>query len=191
MYAHLKFLAQIPNFDKFEMKQSFWKSVKYLWRYRIFAATVYKLKVGNFKPCRWARFSPCHCKSKIPAHPEIFGPNGDFQHFWDKAKVFENPLNTFGDIGFLLVQFTGWKWEIWNLDDGLSFKLVFAKLKYLLTWSFWPKFPVSTRLRWSKVFENRLNTFGDIGFLLVQFTGWKSKIWNLNDGLSFHLVIEK
>ena len=94
-------------------------------------------------------------------------------------------------MGFLLVQFTGWKWEISNLVDGLSFHLVIAKVKYLRTWNFRPKCPLSTRLRWSKVFENRLNTFGDMGFLLGQFTSWKWKISNLVDGLSFHLAIEK
>ena len=105
------------------------------------------------------------------------------------SKVFENRLNSFGEIGFLQGQFTGWKWEISNLIDGLSFYLVFAKLKYLLMWNFRPKCPLSTRLRWSKVFENRLNTFGDKGFWLGQFTGWKWKISNLVDGLSFHFAI--
>ena len=31
----------------------------------------YRLKVGNFKCCRCAKFSPCHCKSKIPAHLKL------------------------------------------------------------------------------------------------------------------------
>ena len=180
----------MPTFNTFEMKQSFWKSVKYLWRYRIFAGTVYRLKVENFKSCRWAKFSPCHCKSKIPAHLKFSAQMPTFNMLrW--SKVFENRVNTFGDIGFLLGQFTGWKWEISNLVDGLSFHLVIAKVKYLRTCNFRPKCPLSTRLRWSKVFENRLNTFGDIGFLLGQFTGWKWEISNLVDGLSFHLVIAK
>ena len=107
------------------------------------------------------------------------------------SKIFENRLNTLGDIGFLHVQFTCWKWKISNLVDRLSFHLAIAKVKYLRTKNFLRKCPLSTHLRWSKVFENRLNTFGDIGFLHVQFTGWKWKISNLVDRLSFHLAIAK
>ena len=114
-----------------------------------------------------------------------------FIHVWDEAKFLKIGWNTFGDIGFLLGQFTGLKWGISYLVDGLSFHLVIAKLKYLLTWNFRPKFPLSTRMRWSKVFENRLNTFGDMGFLVRQFTGIKWEISNLVDELSFHLVIAK
>ena len=172
------------------MKQSFWKSVKYLWRYRIFAGTVYMLKVENFKYCRWAKFSPSIAKVKY-LRTWNFRSKCRLSTCVRWSEVLENRSNTFGDIGFLLGQFTGWKWEISNRVDGLNFYLVFAKLKYLLTWNFRPKFPLSTRMRWSKVFENRLKTFGDIGFLLVRFTGWKWKISNLVDGLSFHLAIAK
>ena len=90
--GHLKFSARIPTFKAFEMKQCFWKSGKYLWRYRIFAGTVYRLKVGNFKSCRWAKFSPCHCKSKIPAHMNFSGQMPTFntfemkQSFWKSVK---------------------------------------------------------------------------------------------------------
>ena len=186
--AHLKFSAQMPTFNTFEMKQSFWKSVKYLWRYGIFAGTVYKLKVGNFKSCRWAKFSPCHCKSKIPAHLKFLAQMPTFNTF-EMKQSFWKSVNTFGDIGFLLGQFTGWKWEISNLVDGLSFHLAIEKVKYLRTWKFRPKCCLSTCVRWSKVFENRSNSFGDIGFLLGLFTGWKWEISNLVDGLSFHVAI--
>ena len=132
----------MPTFITFERKESFWKSINYLWKYGSFA--------GKFR---------------------------------------------------------GWKWEVSNLDDGLSFHLVFSKLKYLLTLNFRPKCSLSTRMRpdfqklcfiptfntveMQQIFENRLNTFGDMGFLLVQFTVWKWEISNLVDGLSFHLVIAK
>ena len=45
----MKFLAQIPIFQNFQQKESFWKSVEYLWWYGIFPDTVYSLKVGNFE----------------------------------------------------------------------------------------------------------------------------------------------
>ena len=56
--AHMKFSAQMPTFNIFELKQSFLKSVEYLWRYMIFAGTVYRLTVGNLKCCRCAKFCP-------------------------------------------------------------------------------------------------------------------------------------
>ena len=68
--ARLNLYAQMPTLNIVELRQRFRKSVEYLWRYRIFAGTVYRLKVGNFKCCRCAKFSPCHCKSKIPGQGE-------------------------------------------------------------------------------------------------------------------------
>ena len=118
----------MPTFNTCEMKQSFWKSVKYLWRYRIFAGTVYSLKVGNFKSCRWAKFSPSIAKVKY-LRTWYFRPKCRLSTCVRWSKVFENRWNTFGDIGFLLGQFTGWKWEISNLVDGLSFHLVIAEKK--------------------------------------------------------------
>ena len=135
--AHVKFSAQMPTCNTYEMMQSFWKFVKYLWRYWIFCATVYRYKVGNFKSCRWAKFSPCHCKSKIRAHLKFSAQIATFNKF-EMKQIFRKSVKYFGDMGFLLGQFTCWKWKISNLVDGLSFHLVFAKLKYLLTWNFRP-----------------------------------------------------
>ena len=71
-------------------------------------------------------------------------------------------LNTFGDIRFLLGQCTCWKLEISNVFDAQRFHLAIAKLSYLRTWNFSPKCPPLTSSSWSKVLENRLNSFGDI-----------------------------
>ena len=51
-----------------------------------------------------------------------------------------------------------------------------AKRKYMRIWNFAPKFPPSASAISTKVFENRLNTFEDVGFLLGQCTGWKLEI---------------
>ena len=45
----MKFSSQIPIFHIFQQKESFWKSVEYLWWYSIFYDTVYSLEVGNLK----------------------------------------------------------------------------------------------------------------------------------------------
>ena len=188
--AHLKFAGQMPTFNTFEMKQSFWKSIKYLWRYRIFARTVYRLKVGNFKSFRWAKFSPNHCKSKIPAHLNFWGQMPTFntferkQSFWKSVKYLWR---------YRIFDRTVYRLKVWNFKScrRAKFHLAIAKVKSLRIWTFRAKCPLSTRLRWSKVFENRLNTFGDIGFLLGQFTGWKWEISNLVEGLSFTLPLQK
>ena len=45
----MKFLAQIPIIHIFQQKESFWKSVEYIWWYSIFSDTMYSLKVGKFE----------------------------------------------------------------------------------------------------------------------------------------------
>ena len=47
--AHLKLFTQIPTLYVFKLRQRFRKSVEYRWTYRIFAGTVYRLKVGKLK----------------------------------------------------------------------------------------------------------------------------------------------
>ena len=66
--VRLKLSTKMSTLTIFELRQRFRKSVEYLWRYRIFAGTVYRLKVGYFKCCTCAKFSPCHCKSTTSAH---------------------------------------------------------------------------------------------------------------------------
>ena len=180
----------MAGFNIWEMNQSFWQSVKYRGRCGIFAGTVYMLKVENFKFCRRAKFSPCHSKTKIPAHLK-FRPKCPLSTCLRWSKAFENRLNTFGRYRIIagtvctlkVGNFKSCRWE--------SFHLAIAKVKLLRTWEYMPKCPFSICVRWSKVFENRLNTFGDMGFLLGQFTGWKWEISNLVNRLSFYLAIAK
>ena len=184
--AHVIFSAQMPTFNLYEMKQSFLKSSKYLWRYRIFAGTVYSFKVENFKSCRWSKFSLCHFKTKIPAHVKFSAQMPSFntyemkQSFWKSVKHL-------------------WRYRIFA---ATVYRLKVGNFKYCRWAKFSPchcktnipappKCPVSTRLRLSKVFENRSNTFGDIAFLQGQFIGWKWKISNIVDGLSFHIPLQK
>ena len=72
--AKVKYLRTItmPTITMVELRQRFRKSVEYLWRYRIFAGTVYRLIVSKFQCFRYAKLWPCHCKSKIPAHLKLF-----------------------------------------------------------------------------------------------------------------------
>ena len=47
--GHLKLSTRMPTLNIFELRQRFRKSIEYLSRYRIFAGTVYRLKVDKFK----------------------------------------------------------------------------------------------------------------------------------------------
>ena len=102
--AHLKLSAKMPYFNMCEMKQSFWKSVKYLWRYGIFAGTVYLLKVENFKFFEGLSFHIGIAKVKY-LRTWNFWPKCRLSQRLRRRKVFENRSITFGDMEFLLVQF--------------------------------------------------------------------------------------
>ena len=49
LLAHMKPSNQMPTLNIFELRQRFRKSDEYLWRYRIFAVTVNRLKVAKFQ----------------------------------------------------------------------------------------------------------------------------------------------
>ena len=144
----------------------------------------------NFKCCRCAKFSPCHCKSKIPGHLKLStlklstqmptrqhqNSSRDVQRFRKSGTWIPNVerryrLNFCRIFARHSVQVESGK--ISNVVDVQSFHLAIAKVKYLGTWNFPPKCPPSTSSSWGKDFENRLNTVDDIGFLLAQCTGWK------------------
>ena len=131
----------MPTFNTFEMKQSFWKSVKYLWRYGIFAGTVYRLKVENFKSCRWAKFSPCHCKSKIPALLQFSAKMPTFNTF-EMKQSFWISVKYLWRYGIFLGQSTGWKWKILNLVEGLSFHTCHCRSKIPARLKFSPQISV-------------------------------------------------
>ena len=104
---------------------------------------------------------------------ETFRPNAHPQHLRAAAQISKIGWIPFGHIRFLLAQCTGWKLQISNVVDAQSFHLAIAQVKYLHAWNLPPKCPPSRSSSWGKDFENRLRTFGDIGFLLAQYTGWK------------------
>ena len=130
-------------------------------------------KWQNFKCCRWSKFSPCYWKRKIPAYLKlttkmptlnIFELRQRFrksvEYFW-KYRIFAGSVYMFKSG------------KISNVVYAQSFHVAIAKVKYRFTLNFSPKFPPSTSSSWGKDFENRLDTFGDIGFFLAQCTGSK------------------
>ena len=101
-----------------------------------------------------------------------------FLIFQPKKSFFENSLNTFEDIAFLLGQCKG-KIEIFHfLDVGKVVTLLLRKPKYLCTLKFSTTIATFLCLSAKKIFfENSLNTFEVIAFLLGQCKG---KNWNFS-----------
>ena len=95
----------------FELRQRFRKSVEYLWRYRIFAGTVYRLKVKKFQILSMRKnFNLSIAKVKYLRSWNL-SPEGPPSTSSSWGQDLENRLNTFGDVGFLLAQWTGWNWQ--------------------------------------------------------------------------------
>ena len=141
--SHLRLSAKMPYFNMCEMKQSFGQSVKNLQRSGIFAATVYRLKVGNFKSCQWAKFSPCHCQTKIHGHLKFSAEMPTFNTFemkqsFRKSVKYRWRCGIFARTVYMLKvgNFKSCRWE--------RFHLAIAKVKHLRTLNIWPKWPVST-----------------------------------------------
>ena len=70
--VHVKFSAQIPTLHIFQVKESFRKSVEYLWRYSTFCWDSVQVWCGKFLQfVEGQKFSPCYWKTKIPAHLKL------------------------------------------------------------------------------------------------------------------------
>ena len=162
----------MPTLNIFELTPRFRKSVECLWRYRIFARTVYTLKVANFQMLSMCKVFALPLQKQNSWAPETFHPNVDPQHLRAEAKI--------SKIGWIPLKILGFCWhsvqvesgKISNLVHARSFNLPILKVKHLRTGNFPPKCPPSTSSSWGKDFENRLNAFGETGFLLAQCTGW-------------------
>ena len=69
-------------------------------------------KWQNFKCCSSAKFSPCHCKSKLPAlNLNIF----------ELRQRFRKSVEYLWDIGLLLAVCTGWKWQNFKCCSSAKF----------------------------------------------------------------------
>ena len=86
-------------------------------------------KWQNFKCCQCAKFSPCHCNSRIHAHLGAIHTNAHPQTSSSGGKDFENRLNIFGHIGFLLAQCAGWKWQTFKCCRYAKFSHCYCKSK--------------------------------------------------------------
>ena len=116
---------------------------------------------------KWSR---CHCKTKISATLKFSSRIATFLVFQPK-KFFENSLNTFDDIAFLLGQCRG-KIEIFHfLDVGKVVTLLVQKQNDSALEIFNHNSHLPHLSAKKNFFENSLNTFEVITFLLGQCKG--------------------
>ena len=173
----------------FEPRQRFLKSVEHFWRYRIFAGTVYKLKVAKFQMFSMSKVFTLALQKQNTCEPETFHPKAHTKHFRAEAKI--------KNIYWIPLEIWNFFWhsekvesgKISNVFDAQSFRLAIAKVKYLRIWNFPPKCPLSTSSSWGKYFENRLNTFGDMGFFLAQCTVWNSQNFKCCRCAEFYITL--
>ena len=162
----------MPPLNIFELRRRFRKSVEYLLRYRNFAGTVYRLKVAKFQQLSMGKVFTWPLQKQNSCAPETFYPNGHRQHLRAERKI--------SKIGWISLEIEDFcshsvhveSGKISNVVDVQRFHLAIAKVKYLRSWNFPPKCPPSASSSWGKDFENQLKTFGDIGILGAQCTGW-------------------
>ena len=87
--ARLKLTSQMPTLKVFELRQRLRKSVAHLWRYRIFAGTVYRLKIAIFQMLSMHKVFTPPLQTQNTCAIEAFHPNAHSQDLRAKAKISE------------------------------------------------------------------------------------------------------
>ena len=148
---HVRLSIQMPTLNIFELRQRFRKSVEYFWRYRIFAATVYSVQVESGKNSNVVDAQSFHLAITKVKHLRTwnFPPKCPPSTSSSSGKDFEDHLNTFGDIGFLLPKCTSWKWQNFKCCRCAKFSSCHCKNKIP------PHLKLSTQMPTLSIFERR------------------------------------
>ena len=104
----------------------------------------------TFKCCRCAKFSPCHCKRKIPVHlklPFQMPTLNIFEHEAKISKIGWIPLEVYRIFAGKGYRLNVAKFKMFF--DAQSFHLAIAKEKYMCTWNC----PIQTPTQ--NIFEQR------------------------------------
>ena len=186
----MKFSGQIPTFNTFEMKHSFWKSIKYLWRYRIFAGTVYRLKVENFKSCRLAKFSRCHCTSKIPGHLNFSAQMPTFYTFEMKQSLWKSIKYLWR---YSIFARTVYRLKVWNFKSfpWAKFSPGHCKSKISAHLKFSGQMPTFNMFEMKQSFWKSVKYRWRYGIFVGKAYMLKVENFKLVDGLSLHLSLQK
>ena len=180
-----------PPLKRSVLSQRFQKSVEYPWRYGIFPGTVYRLKVANFQILSIRKFSPCHCKSKIPAHLKLYTQMPSRKSF-EMRQRFRKSFEYLGRYCIFLAQFTGWKWQTFKCCRCAMFSPCHCKSKTPAHLKF------STQMPTLKIFELRQRFRKSVEYLrryrVFGGTVYRLKVENfqmLSMGKVFTLSLQK
>ena len=111
--AHLKFSTKIPTFLIFQRRECFWKFVKKILKIWHFSRDSVKGKIESFTFSRIWKVATLLLQNQNISAQEIFSHNSHLPLLSAKKKVFENSLNTFEDMAFLLGQCKGKNWNFY------------------------------------------------------------------------------
>ena len=100
-FCELEILSHNSHHSLILDKKSFWKFVKYFWRYSISAGTLYgeKLKLLHFLDV--GKVLTMLLQNQNIYALQIFNENSHVPLLSAQKKIFEDSLNTSGDIAFL------------------------------------------------------------------------------------------
>ena len=165
-----------PPFNIFELSQRFRKSVEYAWRYRIFARTVYMLKVAKFQMLLIRKVFTLPLQKQNTCSSEALHPNAQPStssfELRERFRKSVEYLCRYRHFCLHSVQVKMWKNFKCCGCGKFSSCHCKTKISALLKLSTQMPYP-ETSWSWDNDFENRLNIFGDIGFLMAQCTCWK------------------
>ena len=161
--AHLKLSTQMSTLNIFELKQRFRKSVEYLWRYRILAGTVYRLKVAKFQMLSMRKvFTLPICKSKIPAHLKLSTQIPTLTIFELQQSSRKSVWKPLEILNFMLAQSTGWKWQTFKCCRCAKFLPCHCKSKIPAHLKLYTQMPTLN------IFELRQTISKKIGWILLE-----------------------
>ena len=87
MPAHLKPYTQMSTLNFFELRPRLRKSVEHLWRYRIFAGTLYRLKVAKFQMLTMRKVFTLPMQKWNTSALKTLHTNAHPQHLRAEAKI--------------------------------------------------------------------------------------------------------
>ena len=149
-------------------------------------------KWENFKYCRCAKFSPCHCERKIPAHLKLSTQMAIVNIFelWERFPQSIEYLWRYRIFARTVYRLNVAKFQ--RLSMRQSIHLAIAKVKYLRTWNFPPKWPTLNIFELKRRFRQLVEYLWRYRISACTVYMLKvGKIWNVVDAPGFHLAIAK
>ena len=126
--ARMKLSTQMPTLNIFELMQRFRKSVEYLGTCRIFAATVYKVKVAKFQMLSMRKVFALPLQRKIPAHVKL-SIQISILHIFELTQRFRKSVKYFWRYRIFLPHCTCWNRQNFKCWHRANFSPCHCKSK--------------------------------------------------------------